>query len=194
MEDIDGICELAYEIKRLFYKHRTNKKDIKINVSVATFIPKPHTPFQWEAFDSEENVTKKQNYMRSKLKNKNISLSYHDYRCSQMEAVFARGDRDLCDVLIHAYKNGAFFDGWTEFFNYEAYKKAFEECKVDMLSYLRERSEDEILPWNYLDMGVTKQFLLRERHKAYNGECTLGCNKKCSGCGLQKEGLCHVNH
>lgn len=194
MEDIDGICELAYEIKRLFYKHRTNKKDIKINVSVATFIPKPHTPFQWEAFDSEENVTKKQNYMRSKLKNKNISLSYHDYHCSQMEAVFARGDRALCDVLIHAYKNGAFFDGWTEFFNYDAYKKAFDECKVDMLSYLRERSEDEILPWDYLDMGVTKQFLLRERHKAYNGECTLGCNKKCSGCGLQKEGLCHVNH
>lgn len=193
MDDIAGICDLAYEIKDLYYKNRASKKDVKINISVATFIPKPHTPFQWEAFDTRDNVTAKQQYMRSRLRNKNISLSWHDYDCSLMEAVFARGDRRLSAVLESAYKHGAKFDGWTEFFSYDAYIKAFEETGVDPQMYLRERGEDEILPWDYLDMGVEKSFLLRERHKAYKAECTPGCNKKCSACGLQKEGLCRVN-
>lgn len=193
MEDIEGICSLAYEIKRLYYAHRKSKKDIKINVSVATFIPKPHTPFQWEAFDSEENIAQKQAYLRQKLRNKNISLSWHDYQSSTMEAVFARGDRKLADVLVCAYNNGAKFDGWTEHFNYDAYMQAFDSVGVDFKTYLRERGEDEILPWDYLDMGVEKSFLLKERRRAYAAECTLGCNKKCNACGLQGEGLCNVN-
>ena len=192
MEDIDGICQLAYEIKSLFYKYRSNKKDIKINVSVATFIPKPHTPFQWEAFDTEENVARKQQYMRQKLRNKNISLSWHDYESSVMEAVLARGDRKLGAVLARAYQLGAKFDGWTEYFNFNAYMQAFEELGIDYKQYLRERSEDEILPWDYLDMGVDKDFLLKERHKAYRAESTLSCSKKCNACGLQKEKLCKV--
>jgi len=192
MEDIDGICQLAYEIKSLFYKYRSNKKDIKINVSVATFIPKPHTPFQWEAFDTEENVARKQQYMRQKLRNKNISLSWHDYESSVMEAVLARGDRKLGAVLARAYQLGAKFDGWTELFNFNAYMQAFEELGIDYKQYLRERSEDEILPWDYLDMGVDKDFLLKERHKAYRAESTLSCSKKCNACGLQKEKLCKV--
>ncbi len=192
MEDIDGICQLAYEIKSLYYKHRSSKKDIKINVSVATFIPKPHTPFQWEAFDTEENVARKQQYMRQKLRNKNISLSWHDYESSVMEAVLARGDRKLCAVLARAYQLGAKFDGWTELFNFNAYMQAFEELGIDYKQYLRERSEDEILPWDYLDMGVDKDFLLKERHKAYRAESTLSCSKKCNACGLQKEKLCKV--
>ncbi len=192
MEDIDGICQLAYEIKSLYYKHRSSKKDIKINVSVATFIPKPHTPFQWEAFDTEENVARKQQYMRQKLRNKNISLSWHDYESSVMEAVLARGDRKLGAVLARAYQLGAKFDGWTEYFNFNAYMQAFEELGIDYKQYLRERSEDEILPWDYLDMGVDKDFLLKERHKAYRAESTLSCSKKCNACGLQKEKLCKV--
>lgn len=192
LDDIDGICQLAYEIKSLFYKYRSNKKDIKINVSVATFIPKPHTPFQWEAFDTEENVARKQQYMRQKLRNKNISLSWHDYESSVMEAVLARGDRKLCAVLARAYQLGAKFDGWTELFNFNAYMQAFEELGIDYKQYLRERSEDEILPWDYLDMGVDKDFLLKERHKAYRAESTLSCSKKCNACGLQKEKLCKV--
>lgn len=190
MEDIEGICQLAYEIKSLYYKYRNSKKDVKINVSVATFIPKPHTPFQWEAFDSYENILKKQQYMRQKLRNKNISLSWHDYESSTMEAIFARGDRKLCDVLVRAYQLGAKFDGWTELFNYNAYMQAFEEIGIDFKKYLRERAEDEILPWDYLDMGVEKDFLLKERHKAYNAECSLSCSKKCNACGLQNEKLC----
>lgn len=192
MEDIDGICQLAYEIKSLFYKYRSSKKDIKINVSVATFIPKPHTPFQWEAFDTEENVARKQQYMRQKLRNKNISLSWHDYESSVMEAVLARGDRKLGAVLARAYQLGAKFDGWTEYFNFNAYMQAFEELGIDYKQYLRERSEDEILPWDYLDMGVDKDFLLKERHKAYRAESTLSCGKKCNACGLQKEKICKV--
>ncbi len=192
MEDIDGICQLAYEIKSLFYKYRSSKKDIKINVSVATFIPKPHTPFQWEAFDTEENVARKQQYMRQKLRNKNISLSWHDYESSVMEAVLARGDRKLGAVLARAYQLGAKFDGWTEYFNFNAYMQAFEELGIDYKQYLRERSEDEILPWDYLDMGVDKDFLLKERHKAYCAESTLSCSKKCNACGLQKEKICKV--
>lgn len=192
LDDIDGICQLAYEIKSLYYKHRSNKKDIKINVSVATFIPKPHTPFQWEAFDTEENVAQKQQYMRQKLRNKNISLSWHDYESSVMEAVLARGDRKLCAVLARAYQLGAKFDGWTELFNFNAYMQAFEELGIDYKQYLRERSEDEILPWDYLDMGVDKDFLLKERHKAYRAESTLSCGKKCNACGLQKEKICKV--
>ena len=193
MEDIEGICDLAYEIKDLYYKHRTSKKDVKINISVATFIPKPHTPFQWEPFDSRDSVSEKQRYMRGRLRNKNISLSWHDYDCSLMEAVFARGDRRLSAVLEEAFAEGAVFDGWTEYFNFGAYLKAFEKCGLDFGMYLRERDEDEILPWDYLDMGVTKEFLRRERRKAYLAQCTPGCNKACSACGLQKEGLCRVN-
>jgi len=193
MEDIDGICELAYHIKDLFYKHRKNKKDIKINISCATFIPKPHTPFQWESFDSYENISQKQAYMRQKLRNRNISLSWHDYESSTLEAVFARGDRRLANVIEQAYKNGAKFDGWTEHFKFDAYMQAFEQFGLDYKQYLRERNEDEILPWDYLDMGVDKNFLLRERHKAYQAKCTLSCNKQCNACGLQSEGLCNVN-
>ena len=166
---------------------------MKINISVATFIPKPHTPFQWEPFDSRDSVSEKQRYMRGRLRNKNISLSWHDYDCSLMEAVFARGDRRLSAVLEEAFAEGAVFDGWTEYFNFGAYLKAFEKCGLDFGMYLRERDEDEILPWDYLDMGVTKEFLLRERRKAYLAQCTPGCNKACSACGLQKEGLCRVN-
>jgi len=192
MEDIDGICELAYHIKDLFYKHRKNKKDLKINISCATFIPKPHTPFQWEAFDSAQNIAEKQEYMRKKLRNKNISLSWHDYESSTLEAVLARGDRKLSKVLVEAYKNGARFDGWTEHFRYDAYMQAFDKFDIDYKQYLRERDEDEILAWDYLDMGVQKSYLLRERHKAYEAKCSLSCLKQCNGCGLQSEGLCNV--
>ena len=109
-----------------------------------------------------------------------------------MEAILARGDRRLCDVIEQAYKNGAKFDGWTEHFKFDAYLQAFEQFGIDYKQYLRQRDEDEILPWDYLDMGVDKNFLLREKHKAYDAKCTLSCLKQCNGCGLQSEGLCNV--
>ncbi len=190
-EDVLEIANLVQKIRSLFYQKRSSKKDLRLNVSVATFIPKPFTPFQWEAFDSFQHVEEKQALLREKLKGRNFSFSYHDYDSSVMEAVFARGDRRLSSVLLGAYRKGSLFDGWSEYFKAENYYEAARECGVDLNDYLRARSQEEILPWDCIDIGVTRAFLWNERAKSREAITTPGCNKRCSACGLEKEGVCH---
>ncbi|MEG2085871.1 MAG: TIGR03960 family B12-binding radical SAM protein, partial [Clostridia bacterium] len=184
MADIDGIVDLAYRVRELFFKTRTNKKDLRLNVSASIFIPKPFTPFQWEAFDSLDNIMAKQTVLRDKLKTKNISFAWHDYKSSVLEALFARGGSDLAQVIEMAYRNGALMDGWAEYFNYDAYMNALAYYNMDAWALTKEIDTNAQLPWDFVDIGVKKEFLLAERKKAYAQSTTPSCINKCSACGI----------
>ena len=139
-----------------------------VTVSVSCFIPKPFTPFQWDAQDPLPLLKEKQQYLRTCITDKHIKYNYHDAEVSQIEAVFARGDRRLAPVILHAVESGLVFDAWTEHFHYDRWIESFRACGVDPTFYAnRAFREDEVLPWDVIDCGVTKEFLLRERKKAY---------------------------
>jgi radical SAM superfamily enzyme YgiQ (UPF0313 family) len=178
---IRKICDLIKGV----YGSKKRAKQLRISVSVSTFIPKPFTPFQWERQATEEEIEAKQNLLKKCLYTKGISFSWSDYFTSRLEAVLARGDRKIGGVILSAYKNGCTFDGWSKDLNRDGWERAFEENGIDMADYTREFSEDEILPWDIIDVGVTKKYLQDERHRAYAGSVTGSCVKKCNACGLQ---------
>ncbi len=184
-EDIEGICKIVEKIREIYSQNPKRLRALRINVSLSTFIPKPFTPFMWEAFVSKQEVERKLNILKSKLFIKGVSLKWNDYELSEMEAVLARGDRRVGKVILSAYQNGAIFDSWNEFFKKDVWDKAFIDNGVDKNDYTREFSEDEILCWDFIDMGITKKFLLKERHEAYKNKCSGGCQSGCKGCGLQ---------
>lgn len=184
-EDLLAIRRLCDLIKSA-YGRKKRQKALRISVSVSTFIPKPFTPFQWEGQASGEEVEAKQEILRKSLYIKGVTLSWSDYFTSRLEAVLARGDRRLGAVIRRAYENGCRFDGWDDKLNRDGWSKAFEECGISPDEYTRERGADEILPWDFIDVGVTKSFLANERKRAYGGEVTGSCLKKCHACGLQK--------
>ena len=184
-EDVEGIAKIVETIKRIYSKNPKRLRALKINVSVSTFIPKPFTPFQWEAFATKEEIQHKISILKTKLYIKGVSFNWNDYELSEIEAILARGDRRLCSVLLHVYKNGAKFDSWSEFFKPELYENAFNELNVNKQDYTAKKDHATILPWDFVDVGVNKSFLLKEKSKAYNNECTGGCNGGCKGCGLQ---------
>jgi len=189
-EDLDGINDLAQSVIDEFYATPGRpKKAPQVTLSAACFIPKPFTPFQWEKQCDMEELLRKQKYLTGKITNRKIRYNYHDARVSRIEAIFARGDRKLCAVLLEAAKRGVRLDGWEEFFDYDNWMEIFEYCGIDPAFYAnREFGEDEILPWDNIDIGVTKEFLLRERHKAYGEKTTPNCRLQCSGCGANKLG------
>lgn len=196
-DDLDGISDLAYEVVDIYKDVHNGKFKGKFNVTVSTstFVPKPFTPFQWNPQDIKANVIEKQRHLVRKLKNRNITYNYHDSDTSLMEAVFARGDRRLGKVLLRAHELGAKFDGWDEHFDLEIWKKAMEECGLDISFYAhRTRELDEVFPWDHIDVGVSKKFLIREAEKALKGEITPDCRKGCNGCGINVHdigrGLC----
>lgn len=177
-EDIDGIVELCRQIGRL--DRRKN-----LNVSISTFVPKPHTPFQWERFEPAGTILEKQHFIKDSLRSRTIKVTYHDHRLSLLEAVFSRGDRRLADVLVHAHSLGAGYDAWSEHFDHLLWEQAFKKAGIDTAFYLKERSADEILPWDHISYGVTKAYLLSEREKGRRGETTPDCRTgQCSGCGV----------
>jgi radical SAM superfamily enzyme YgiQ (UPF0313 family) len=180
---IRRICDLI----KSAYGRKKRSKSLRISVSVSTFIPKPFTPFQWEKQVSEQEVEHKQALLKKVLYIKGVTLSWSDYFTSRLEAVLARGDRHLGKVIYSAYKNGCIFDGWSKLLNKDGWLKAFEENGINMDDYTREIGEDEILPWDFIDIGVTKKYLLDERHRAYGETVTGSCLKKCNGCGIQKD-------
>ncbi len=184
-EDLAGMRHLCDVIKGEYHK-KPRKKGLRISISVSTFIPKPFTPFQWEKQCDEQEIERKQNYLKRILYVKGVSLSWSDTFTSRLEAVLARGDRALAPVLLAAYRNGCTFDGWGDKLNKQGWLKAFDECGVPMEKYLTERDEESILPWQFIDIGVTQSFLKTERHKAYAQEVTGSCAASCKGCGLQK--------
>lgn len=195
-EDLDGIVKLAEKTVDI-YKEVNGKLDNKfgINVSTSSFVPKPFTPFQWHPQDTIEELREKQHHLIVRFKNnRSIRYMYHDRFTSFLEAVMARGDRRLGKVIYTAFKKGAKFDGWEEHFNFEIWKEAFEEQNISMEFYAnRKREYDEIFPWDIFDVGVTKEFLIRENENAKQAKVTPNCREKCSGCGVNIDlgkGLC----
>lgn len=184
-EDIVGIAALARKVQAIF-REITGKRGAKISVSVSSFVPKAHTPFQWYGQNSIAELERKQQLLRSQFKDRSISLSWHDAQVSYLEAVFARGDRRLGRVLLAAWRQGAKFDGWSEFFKFAIWQDAFASEGIDPDFYAaRERPQDEPLPWDHLGAGVDKEFLASEYRQAMAGEVTADCRRgECRGCGV----------
>ena len=187
-EDIVGIIKTAQSVVDLFYSLENRPKGgVTVTISVATFVPKPHTPFQWEAQDSLETVIRKHEILTSTPRSKKITLNYHESNTSILEGVFARGDRRISSVIYEAYKSGSIFDSWSEGFDFEKWQNAFEKCGLDIAFYQgRHRDFSEVLPWSHIDFGVSAEFLERECKKAYNAQTTANCREKCAGCGVNK--------
>ncbi len=194
-EDLAGIAQLGQKIVDAYYHmpNRPKGKSVNVSISVSTFVPKPFTPFEFEPQITVDEIRRRHDYLKSCITTKKISLSYHDSSVSFLEGVFARGDRRLCDVIETAYKSGCVFDGWSECFSLERWQKAFEKCGVDMAFYAnRKREFDEVLPWDHLNYGVTKDFFIRENKKAHGETTTPNCRISCAGCGANcyGEGVC----
>lgn len=194
-EDVAAIGALAHKVRDAYYAipKQERKRGVNISVSASSFVPKPFTPFQWEAQDSIETILEKQKIARDSMKPRQISFGWHDARTSFLEGVFARGDRRLSRVLLKAHENGCKFDGWSEFFRFDAWQKSFEECGIAPEFYNQRRhSFEETLPWDHIDIGVSKQFLRSECERAYQGEVTPNCRTRCVGCGAArfKGGVC----
>ena len=184
-EDVLGIADLVYKVIQAWKEHATNKKrGLRVHVATAYFVPKPHTPFQWEKQITPEEYLRRCRLLKSHFYSKSIEYNYHAPDLSRLEAVFARGDRRLGPVIEEAVKNGARLDGWDEYFNYSFWFDAMNTCGIDASFYTtRGYGEDEILPWDTIDVGVSRKFLKRERHRAYEATVTPDCREGCAGCG-----------
>lgn len=184
-EDIEGIAKLAKATVEQFYATPGHSRRAPtVSVSVSCFVPKPFTPFQWEAQDTVDELVRKQQHLRSCITDRKIKYHHHDARVSHIEAVLALGDRRLSKALLLAHERGFGFDAWDEYFDAEAWMKVFADSGIDTAFYAnRRRADDEVLPWDIIDVGVTKEFLLREKRKAYEEKTTPSCREHCSGCG-----------
>ncbi|MDE6663330.1 MAG: TIGR03960 family B12-binding radical SAM protein [Lachnospiraceae bacterium] len=196
-EDILGIGDLSNKIAAVFFdtvpkEKRVNGK-VQIVTSTSFFIPKPFTPFQWARMCTKEEFIEKayqtKKGIMSQLNQKSIKYNWHEADVSVLEGILARGDRKLAKVILTAYKRGCLFDSWSECFHNDVWLSCFEDCGIDMDFYTtRERNEDEIFPWDFIDCGVTKEFLLKEWKKAMNGETSPNCKSQCQGCGANRFG------
>lgn len=198
-EDLKGIADLGQKIVNMYYDmpERPKGKSVSVSISVSTFVPKPFTPFQFEPQITEAEMRRRQEYLKSCITTKKISLSYHDSSTSFLEGAFARGDRRLCNVLENAYKNGCKFDSWSECFDLEKWLDAFEKSGLTAEYFAnKEYSYDEILAWDHLDYAVSKNFLINENRKAKEAKTTQNCREKCAGCGAScyGEGVCFEKH
>lgn len=196
MDDVRGIADLSQKVLDVYFAipKEERAKNINITVSTSSFVPKPFTAFQWAAQDTRETLVEKQDELKHSIKSKRIRYNWHDNKTSYLEGVFARGDRRLCDVIIAAAEKGCRFDAWGEHFNFDAWMQTFDELGIDPDFYTaRERSYDEVLPWEHIDVGVTKKFLMNENEKAKKAETTAHCREKCAGCGAASfgAGVCH---
>lgn len=181
MEDVSEIVRLARMVKDAGRKYKINAK---INVSVSNFTPKGHTPFQFAKQDTEKSLKDKQIFLREELKKAKLDFKWHDTRISQLEGVFARGDRRLGALIHKAWELGSKFDEWSEVFDYSIWLRAFEECGIDMDFYLRERNIDEVFPYDHIKVGVDREFLIKEYESAREGVFSPPCNDKCRKCGV----------
>ena len=194
-EDVLGIAELVYKVIQAWKENAVNKKrGLRVHVATAYFVPKPHTPFQWEKQITPQEYLRRCKLLKEHFYSKSIEYDYHSPDLSRLEAVFARGDRRLGPVIEEAVKNGARLDGWGEYFRYDIWQDAFAACGVDPDFYtVRGYGEEEMLPWDTIDVGVSKSFLRRERKRAYAETVTPDCRHGCAGCGancLLKEVSC----
>lgn len=195
MDDVESIAKLGQAVVDTYYKcpNKPKGKSVRVTVSASSFVPKPFTPFQWEPQDTIPVLHEKQIHIKESITTKKIQFNYHDADTSYLEAVFARGDRKLCKVMELACERGFHFDGWNDCFSLEKWLELFDECGIDPAFYAnRRRSFDEILPWDHIDYGVTKDYLIKECKKAYENTTTPHCRLKCNNCGAAKygEGVC----
>ena len=197
-EDVLGIAELAQKVYHTWREHAANRaRGVRITVSTSCFVPKTHTPFQWEGQVTQEEYLRRVTLLREHLRNRSITYNWHDPETSFLEAALARGDRRLAAVIETAWRSGAKFDSWSEYFDLQTWLDAFAACGLDPAFYAnRERGRDELLPWRHISDGIRDSYLWREREAAYRGVITPDCRVKCSGCGANKlctEGdCCHV--
>ena len=202
VEDMEGIALLAEKVAEEYYKVPKEQRFGKVQVvsSTSFFVPKPFTPFQWATMFTKEEYLKKAHIVNTKMKemlnHKSLRYNWHEADVTVLEGVMARGDRKVAAVIEEAYKNGALYDSWSESFKNNVWMKAFETCGVDPEFYtLRERSLDEVFPWDFIDAGVSKEFLQREWNQALHETVTPNCRQKCSACGAlkYKGGVCYEN-
>jgi radical SAM family uncharacterized protein len=189
LDDIKGIADLAQKVVDTFYRNPNKQKGkgVQVSVSCASFVPKPFTPFQWEPQDTPDSLTEKQKHLLSSTTSRKITISYHQSETSVLEGVFARGDRRLGQVIYKAWQKGCKFDAWDEFFDFSKWSEAFNECGLTTEFYANRRREyDEILPWDVMDYGIRKEFLIEENKKAHMSETTPQCRIKCAACGANK--------
>ena len=197
-EDIYGIGDIANKVAVEYFetvpKEKRGGRTIDIVASTSFFVPKPFTPFQWAPMNTKEEFLDKANKTRkgimSQLNQKHIKYNWHEADASMMEGIFARGDRRLCDVILRAYEKGCVYDAWSEYFKFDTWMETFKECGVDPFFYTtRERADDEIFPWDIIDCGVTKAFMLREWKNALAGKKSINCRQGCLGCGAASYGV-----
>ena len=189
LEDIAGIADLAQKVVDTFYRNpnKPKGKGVQVSVSCASFVPKPFTPFQWEPQDTMESLNEKQKHLLSSTTSRKITISYHQSETSVLEGVFARGDRRLGEVIYKAWQKGCKLDAWDEFFDFSKWSEAFNECGLTTEFYANRRREyDEILPWDVMDYGIRKEFLIEENKKAHQSVTTPQCRIKCAACGANK--------
>ena len=189
MEDVLGITALGQRVVDLYYSLPTKPKGkaVNVSISVSTFVPKPFTPFQWAAQDTYDEIVEKQHALTHSVTTRKISLAWHEVRTSVLEGVIARGDRRLGKAIYNAWKMGCKFDSWEEFFDFDKWVKAIADAGLTMEFYAsRQRTPDEIFPWDHIDIGVSKAFLRREYEKASRAEVTPNCKEHCAGCGANK--------
>ena len=191
-DDMKGIAHLAQKIAETYYeevpKEKRNGK-VQVNVSTSFFVPKPFTPFQYREEDFVEKAKVVKSEIRAQLNQRSIRYSWHEPDVTILEGFLARGDRRCSKVILRAYEKGAIYDAWSESFDYNIWKESFAETNTDIDFYtLRERSTDEILPWDFIDAGVTKKFLIHEWEQAKKETVTPNCRQKCSGCGAMRYG------
>lgn len=195
-DDMRAIPELANEIAALYYetvpKEERNGR-CQITISTSFFVPKPFTPFQWATMQEKGEYLRRakivNDHMKEQLNHKSIRYNWHEADVTVIEGVLARGDRKLSDVILHVYEHGGVFDAWSDYFDYGRWRNAFDACGIDIDFYnTRERGEDEIFPWDFIDVGVSREFLLREWRAAMAGDVTPNCRARCSGCGAKQYG------
>lgn len=196
-EDILGIAEMANRVLHCWRENAKNKsRGVKITISTSCFIPKPHSPFQWEAQISMEEYLRRVNLLRANITAKNVTYNWHDAETSFIEAVLSRGDRCVADAVEAVWRDGGRLDSWTDYFSFDRWLRAFEKCGIDPDFYAsRERSTDEVLPWDMIDAGVRREHFLHEREMCYASRLSPDCRKQCSACGaarLLKGGKCDV--
>ncbi len=193
--DLDGIADLARKVVAAYFSVPKGQraKGLRVTCSASSFVPKPFTPFQWEPQDTQAMLMEKQAHLRQEMAQiKGVNFNYHESGLSFLEACFSRGDRRLGKVLLRAFEKGCYLDGWSEVFSFEKWMDAFRETGVDPDFYAhRRRGRDEILPWDFVDSGISKEFLWREKEKAEQGLVTRDCRQGCNGCGLHRfKGVC----
>lgn len=186
-EDIMGIKDLAYLVKDIFFNrpNEERKGNFKVTASASCFVPKPFTPFQWYGQDTIDEFLRKIYMVKNSIKDKKVVFNYHDADLSYIEAIFARGDRRLSDLLVNAWRKGCKFDGWSDLFRYDLWLEALEESNIDGSFYAnRTRDINEVLPWDFINSGVSKEFLIREYKNAIDGKTTDDCRNGCRACGI----------